>query len=236
MTHEGYTNKYPWIGISLTFFILTKANKIPWGQTIDVLEFDICFMLHICFAFFKCWIHPCIYVAFFDVCPATSYTFGFPSRIKRPPIEILKLLVTTFSNQDNKAAYIWVDEDGSLARSSKFMSTFHNKNIIVQTTGGHASSPNGKSKSLNKTLSNITRALLLNSSHNKYLWCCAYQYAICSLFQTENRLRGGVPYFFWHGSIPSYKHIKIWGLRLYIIELHVTIKKLYYRSHPGYFM
>ena len=40
-------------------------------------------------------------------------------------------------------------------------------NIIVQTTGGDASSLHGNSKSSNKTLANITRALLLKSSHKK---------------------------------------------------------------------
>ena len=68
-------------------------------------------------------------------------------------------------------------------------------NIIVQTTGGDASSLNGKSESLNKTLANITRALLLNSSHKKELLCFSYQYAIWIYRQTENRLRGDVPYF-----------------------------------------
>ena len=42
-------------------------------------------------------------------------------------------------------------------------------NIIFQTTGGDASSLNGKSESPNKTLANITRALLLNSRHKKEL-------------------------------------------------------------------
>ena len=74
------------------------------------------------------------------------------------------------------------------------MKTFHTMNIIVQTTGGDASSLNGKGESPNKTLANITRALLLNSSQKKELWCFAYQYDICLSRQTENRLRGGVPY------------------------------------------
>ena len=51
------------------------------------------------------------------------------------------------------------------------MRTCHNMNIIVQTTGGYASSLNGKSEIPNKTLANITRALLLNSSHKKEIWC-----------------------------------------------------------------
>ena len=109
------------------------------------------------------------------ICSATSYPFGFPSRSKRPPLDILNFLVTTLRNQDKKVAFIIVDEDGALARSSEFMKTCHNMNIIVQTTGGDASSLNGKSESPNKTLANITRALLLNSSHKKELWCFAYQ-------------------------------------------------------------
>ena len=39
--------------------------------------------------------------------------------------------------------------------------------IIVQTIGGDASSLRGKSENPNKTLTNITRDLLLNSSHKK---------------------------------------------------------------------
>ena len=44
-------------------------------------------------------------------------------------------------------------------------------NIIVQTTGGDASSLNGKSESPNNTLDNITRAIFLISIHKKELWC-----------------------------------------------------------------
>ena len=56
------------------------------------------------------------------------------------------------------------------------------------------------------------------------------------LDQQDSRLRGYFPYFLWNGSIPSYKHIKIWGLRLYIINERVTRNKLDDRSHQGYFM
>ena len=100
--------------------------------------------------------------SFVDICSATSYPFGLPYRIKRPPLDILKFLVTTLINQDKKYSFIRVDEDGALARSSEFMRTCHNMNIIVHSTGGDASSINGKSESLNKTLANITRSLLLN--------------------------------------------------------------------------
>ena len=82
---------------------------------------------------------------FVAIYSATSYPFGFPSRIKHPPLDILKFLVTVLINQYKKVAFIRDDEDGEPARSFEFMKTCHNMNIIVQTTGGDASSLNGKS-------------------------------------------------------------------------------------------
>ena len=102
----------------------------------------------------------------------------FPSRSKRPPLDTLQFLVATLRNQYKKFALIRFDEDEALAKSSEFMRTKNNMNMIVQTTGGYASPINGKSEIPNKTLANITRALLLNSSKKKELWCCFYHYNI----------------------------------------------------------
>ena len=97
-----------------------------------------------------------------DICSDHSYLFGFPYRIKRPPLYILRLLVTTLSNQDKKVSFVRVDEDGSLERYYGFMKTCHNMNIIDKTTCGYAYSLNGKIESPNKTLANIIRALIIN--------------------------------------------------------------------------
>ena len=56
-----------------------------------------------------------------------------------------------------------------MSRSSEFMNTCHKMNVIVQKTGGDVSLLNGKIKIQNNTLANITRDILLNSSHNKEL-------------------------------------------------------------------
>ena len=86
---------------------------------------------------------------FLAICSATSNPFGFPSKIKLPHLDIVKFLVTTLSNQDKKVALIQVDECGSLARYSEFMSICHNTNIIVKNTGGDTLSLNSKIRSLN---------------------------------------------------------------------------------------
>ena len=71
-----------------------------------------------------------------DICSSTSYPFGFISRSKSPLLDILKFLVTTYRNKDNKVALIQFDEDRALERYDEFIETFNNINIIVQTTGG----------------------------------------------------------------------------------------------------
>ena len=146
--------------------LLTKA-KIPRGPTTDISKFSYGFMLHMYFAFFNVESIHGFTSNFVDICSATSYTFGYPSRIKFPPLGILKLIFATLRNKDNNFAFVLVDEYGALARSSEFMKKFHNMNIIAQTIGGDTSSLNVKSESHSKTLANIIRALLLNSSHNK---------------------------------------------------------------------
>ena len=124
-------------------------------------------MLQMDFAFLNVEIIHGFTSTFVAICFATSYPFGFPYRSKGQPLDILKFLVTSLNNKDNKVAFIQGDEDGSIERSSEFMKTCHNMKIIAQDTGGDASSLNGKIKSTNKKLANITISLLLKLIHKK---------------------------------------------------------------------
>ena len=99
-----------------------------------------------------------------------------------------------------------------------------------------ASSSNSKNEIPSNKLANITRDLLLKSIHKKELWYFSYQYDIWLSCRTDNRLRGDVPPFFWHGTRPPYKHMKIWGLKVYTTNISVKRKKLDDRSHRGYLM
>ena len=93
-------------------------------------------MLQVDFSFFNVESILGFASTFVALCSTTSYPFGFTSRIKRPHLDILKSVVTTLSNKDNKVSLIRVDTDGALAGSSEFMGTCHNMNIVIQNTGG----------------------------------------------------------------------------------------------------
>ena len=99
------------------------ATKITRGSTTYASKFSPGFMLQMDFAFFNVESIRGFASTFVAICSATSYPYGFPSRSKRPPLDILKFIVTTLRNQDKKVAFVRVDEDGALSRSSEFMKT-----------------------------------------------------------------------------------------------------------------
>ena len=91
-------------------FLFSKATKIPRGQTTDVSKFPLGFMLRMDFSFFIVESIRGFASTFVAICPATLCPFGFTSRRKRSPLDILKFLVNTLRNQEMKSALIRVDE------------------------------------------------------------------------------------------------------------------------------
>ena len=153
--------------IPALFLYWPRQLKLPEVQPLTNSQFPPRFMLQMYFTFFNVEIICGFSLSFVYIYSATSYPFIFPSIIKRLPLEILKFLGATLRNQDNKVTFIRADVDVSLARSSEFMKTCHNINIIVENTVGDSYSLNGKIEMPNKTIYNITSALLLNSTHKK---------------------------------------------------------------------
>ena len=142
-------------------FLLNKIDKFTIGPNIDVSKISPGFMLKIDFSFFNVESIRGFSSTFLAICSATSHPFRFTYRIKHPTFDIIKLFVTILRNHYNKVTFIQVDEYGALERYYEFIKTRNNTNIIVQTTGGDASSLNGIIEIPNRTLDNIIRYLQL---------------------------------------------------------------------------
>ena len=90
---------------------MNKATKITIVPTIYVSKFAPGFMLHMDCAFFNAESIRRFASKILAVNSSTAYPFGFTSRVKCRPIDILNFLVATLRNQDNKFAFILVDEN-----------------------------------------------------------------------------------------------------------------------------
>ena len=177
--HEESSKNIPYLKEPWPIFIITKSNKISIGPIIDVSNFAPGIILEMDFAFFNVKIIRIFTSTFVTICSATSYPFGLLPRSKHLTLDIPNLLATLLNNHDKKTAFIWLDVDGPLVIYSEFIWTCCNMNIIVQITGDNTYSLNGKIEIPNNTLDNITRDIIMKSSHKKKLQCSAYQYAIC---------------------------------------------------------
>ena len=136
---EGPPENLPELKEPCPICLLTKVTKISRGPTTDVSKFAPSFMLQMNFAFFSVESIRGFTSTSVDICSATSYPFGLPSRNKSLRIDILKFLVTTLRNQEKKVAVIRVDEDGALARSSEYM-MFMLWHVLINS-GDMASAP-----------------------------------------------------------------------------------------------
>ena len=87
---EGLQKDIPDLEDNCPIFLLSKATKNSRGPTTDVSKFSPGFMIQMYFSFFDVESIRVFTSTFVDICYTNSYPFGFPSRSKRPPLDIFK--------------------------------------------------------------------------------------------------------------------------------------------------
>ena len=108
-------------------------------------------------------------LAVIDAC--THLLWLFCTASKRPPLEIVEYFLVVLEKKGHTVKTIYVDEDGSLARSVEFTAMLIKHSITLDTTGGYNAWLNGRFERANRTISKMTRAFLINSGHSDDKWC-----------------------------------------------------------------
>ena len=125
-----------------------------------------------------------------------------------------------------------MDEGGELAQSADFMALCLDElGIIVETTGGHNSSVNGKVECPHGTIKDMVRVQLLSRGHKDDLWCFCYQYTIWIMARLYNHRVKAAPIVAWYKHKGfTYKvdfdEMVIWGCKVYIINSKQAKKAL----------
>jgi hypothetical protein len=209
--------------------LLTKSTKVPRGKITDVTKLSPFKRLHCDFSFFGITSLRGYTTAFDLACASTSYTFGFPSKTKGPPINIFTWVIKTLRSMGYEVIFIRVDEDSSLARSSEFCSQVIKLNCVLETTGGGNSENNGKVERPNRIKGDMVRSslatakkifghLLPSDLPIQKFWCFAYSHANYTLRRLYNRMRKTSPYFLVHHELPSINDLCIFGSFVTIVD------------------
>ena len=175
------------------------------------------------------------YCAYFSVtCQATGYGYIFPVPNKRPPLSLIAWITETMKRIDRQIYFVRFDEGGELARSQQVCQLLTSLNIVMQTTGGYASSLLGKDERQHRTLAEMITSMLYTANLDPKYWCFAAMYSIYVKRRWCNYPDSTTPYEKWYGTKPDFKNIHIFGAPVTITEENGAKEKP--RNHIGRFL
>ena len=215
---------------------IANATKISTNKTSDRIKLKPGSWFCIDYSFWNCKSIRGFTSLLTVICLSTRYSFVFPTRNKRPPLDTIRWFIKTLRRQGFPVLYIQTDEGGELGRSSDFLQLLTDSECIYMGTGRSGSSFNGLVERPNRTIANSVRAKLLNASLPDEFWCYAAEDANFKLRRMLHTSIHITPYQAWTGKKPQYSDMKIWGSHVYVVDTDVTRAKLDKRTYVGLFM
>ena len=155
---------------------------------------------------------------------ATNYTWIFLSRNKRPPLDVLTFFISILKKEQRIIRYVRVDEDGALANSTEFCKLLILHHITLQTTGGYASSLNGKSESLNKVAKFTVSSILASTQMDPMFWCFALSHGnnvIRNMSLNPDKTMTSKQA--WTGKKPDWSEFRIPFCDIYVLDSSLAI-------------
>ena len=183
------------------------ATKIPRGKVKDFSKTPIGTVFHMDFTFFNVISTRGFSSALALVEGTSRRLWFFPTISKNPPIDLCIYFFGWLKKGGINVQNLRCDEDGGLARSTELGEMlFKETNIVLQTTGGYASTINGKAERPHRSVKNMIRAPLMGSNSPDEWWCFCGQYSSVIHNNMLNRMTGKPPLeFFDRKTIPITK-------------------------------
>ena len=126
--------------------------------------------------------------------------------------------------------------DESRQHPDPFAKFLEKHGICAQYTMPDTPQQNGVSESHNRTLMNMVRSILSNSSLPILLWMYALKTAMYLLNKVPSKVVQKTPFELWTGRKPSSRHLHVWGCQEKIRTYNPQKKKLDARTISGYFI
>ena len=170
------------------------ATKLPRGPPVDTTELPVGSRFHIDFTFFNVESIRGFTAVFVIVEATTRFLWFFPCRHKNAPIDLCLFFFNHLRRQGLPICDIRTDEDGALVGNTEFCATMYKSlGVVLQSTGGGASTINGTVESPHRTIKRMTRAQLIGSLLSNTLWCFSGQYATFTYNNCINRTTNKPP-------------------------------------------
>nr|GEW29104.1 retrotransposon protein, putative, Ty1-copia subclass [Tanacetum cinerariifolium] len=122
-------------------------------------------------------------------------------------------------------------DHGGEYMSQEFLDHLKDHGIIAHHTPPYTPQHNGVSKRRNRTLLDMVRSMMSQTTLSKSFWDCALQTAARILNMVSTKKVEKTPYEVWHGKAPRLSYLKVWGCEALVKrDTHTKPDKLESRS------
>ena len=102
-----------------------------------------------------------------------------------------------------------------------------NKGVIIETTAPYSPSQNGVAEQFNRTLIELSQAMIIAHKLPKYIWPEAVNHAAYIQNRSYTRaIKGKMPIEAWTNICPSVAHLQEFGIPIWILNEQQDLSKL----------
>lgn len=175
----------------------------------------------------------------------SRYGYVYLLKEKSEAVNILEVFITEVERQlDKKVKIVRSDRGGEFYGKynesgqcpGPFAKLLEKHGICAQYTMPGTPQQNGVAERRNRTLMDMVRSMLSNSSLPIFLWMHALKTAVYLLNRVPSKAVSKTPFELWTGRKPSLRHLHVWGCPAEIRIYNPHEKKLDFRTISGYFI
>jgi len=216
----------------------TKKGATRSNQLLEIIHTNICGPFEVS-SFNK----EKYFITFTDDFSRYGHVYLLPK--KSQAVNALEIYINEVERQlDRKVKVVRSDRGGeyygrydeSGQHPGPFAKFLEQRGICAQYTMSDTPQQNGVLERRNRTLMDMVRSMLGNSSLPVSLWMYALKTAMYLLNRVPSKAVQKTPFELWTGRKPSLRHLHVWGCQVEIRVYNPHEKKLDARTISGYFI
>ncbi|GJT92712.1 putative retrotransposon protein [Tanacetum coccineum] len=141
----------------------------------------------------------------------SRYGYVYLLKHQHEVFETFKVFQKEVENQLWKTIKSLRSDRGGEYMSQEFLDHLKDHGIIAHRTPPYTPQHNGASERRNKTLLDMVRSMMSQTTLPKSFWDYALESAACILNMVPAKKVDKTPYKVWHGQAPKLSYLKVWG-------------------------
>ncbi|GJY11206.1 retrotransposon protein, putative, ty1-copia subclass [Tanacetum coccineum] len=153
----------------------------------------------------------------------SRYEYVYLLKHKHEVFETFKVFQKEVENQLGKTIKLLCYDRGGKYMSQEYLNHLKDHGIIAHRTPPYTPQHNGVSERRNRTLLNMVRSMMSQTTLPKSFWDYAFESALRILNMVPTKKVDKTPYEVWHGQAPKMSYLKVWGCEALV--KHDTLTK-----------